>query len=91
VVLSVNPSLLIYDVVVAPQSPIQLLAQLGSLAGTVVVLGKLLMNQLERCGPARTRKSSAAVATEACCARCYSSIRRRMASATSDTELASVQ
>ena len=58
-----SPSLAIYDVVVTPQSAIGLLAQLGSLAGTVIVLGKVVMNLVERMRP----KPSCPKAAASCC------------------------
>ena len=59
----------------APQSAIGLLAQLGSLAGTVIVLGKVVMNLLERAFPTSrnrlptdtARCAWLAAAFQACC------------------------
>lgn len=53
----VEPSPLSYEIDVAPQSALQLLAQLGSLLGTVLIVVRVAMNQLERL-PTRSAKAS---------------------------------
>jgi len=59
VTLSMSSSLMIYEIVLAPQSQIQLFAQVGALSGTVLVIVRLLMNQLERLFPSRRRSKAA--------------------------------
>lgn len=53
---SVSVSNLMYEVIPLAQTPIQLLAQIGSLIGTVLFIGKVIMNALE----SRSRKMRAA-------------------------------
>jgi len=56
--------------VTTPQSAIALIAQLGSLAGTVIVLGKVLMNLVEQfCPKSRntTRPDSGCCSSCPCC------------------------
>ncbi len=53
-----------YDMEVASQSAIALVAQLASLAGTVVVVGKVVMNLVERFSPNAPKKSTSSSALE---------------------------
>lgn len=63
-----TPSALTYQVAADPQSLLALVAQLGSLVGTMIVCGTALLSVIERCAPkarrAAARGSDSAVAHE---------------------------
>ena len=61
--LSVSVSALIYEVVPLSQTGLQILAQVGSLLGTVLVVMKLIMNWMEKRWR-KSRESSTAATSE---------------------------